>query len=271
MRRGYIELARKGFQPGPDPRFHFASAGQRRALAAIGCGMARNHGVVVITGPAGCGKSMLVAHVLASCDAGRVAAAHLVGGAPRELPGILAATAGSRRCSLLLLDDVERCPPALVTALARAADRQARHGPAVQLVLLASSRAAPPIGSLATPVHHYEMPPLSCAEVPAYIEHRLILAGWSGEPGFSPGVRAALLRYAGGLPRQLNRVMRRLLLLAARDESRTIGMDLLQRAVDVPLQAAATSGMRRPVLSIGGDAPHGRPPIPDDLSHRAAA
>jgi len=61
--------------------------------------------------------------------------------------------------------------------------------------------------------HHLEA--MDAGEVGPYIEHRLSHVGWSGNPSFDQRVYAELAKATGGIPRRINQIMARLLLLGA--------------------------------------------------------
>jgi type II secretory pathway predicted ATPase ExeA len=60
--------------------------------------------------------------------------------------------------------------------------------------------------------------PMDRAETEAYIVHRLQTAGWRGDPSFSDDAFDAIHQYTGGIPRKINILCDRLLLLGRLDE-----------------------------------------------------
>ena len=61
--------------------------------------------------------------------------------------------------------------------------------------------------------HHLEA--MERGEVEPYIVHRLELVGWNGNPQFDQRVFAELYAASGGIPRRVNQIANRLLLLGA--------------------------------------------------------
>jgi len=53
------------------------------------------------------------------------------------------------------------------------------------------------------------------AETGAYIDHRLRKAGWRLDPALAPDCAPAVHRHSGGIPRRINTLMSRLLLLGS--------------------------------------------------------
>ena len=74
--------------------------------------------------------------------------------------------------------------------------------------------------------HHLDA--MEPSEIGAYIEHRLACVGWQGNPAFDPRVYADLAKATGGVPRRVNQVVNRLLLMAAIEQRQTIDATLLQ-------------------------------------------
>jgi type II secretory pathway predicted ATPase ExeA len=64
--------------------------------------------------------------------------------------------------------------------------------------------------------------PMNEAETESYILHRLKIAGWRDDPSFSDDAFAAIYRYAGGIPRRINVLCDRLLLLGHLDEKHAL-------------------------------------------------
>jgi hypothetical protein len=66
---------------------------------------------------------------------------------------------------------------------------------------------------------------LNAADTRSYIEHRLNRAGWMGDPGLSDGAFEEIHRHSGGIPRRINSLCSRLLLLAYLEESHAIDQE----------------------------------------------
>lgn len=64
MYEKFYNLAARPFQLSPDPRFFFASAGHKRALAYLRYGIKQGEGFIIVTGNVGTGKSTLVSMLL---------------------------------------------------------------------------------------------------------------------------------------------------------------------------------------------------------------
>jgi hypothetical protein len=64
----------------------------------------------------------------------------------------------------------------------------------------------------------YHLGPMDVDETRAYIEHRLATVGWRGDPSFSDDAHAAVFAYSGGIPRKVNTLMDRVLLMGYLEE-----------------------------------------------------
>jgi len=59
---------------------------------------------------------------------------------------------------------------------------------------------------------------MDAAETEAYITHRLQTVGWKNDPSFSEDAFAAIYHHTGGIPRRINLLCDRLLLMGFMDE-----------------------------------------------------
>jgi hypothetical protein len=64
----------------------------------------------------------------------------------------------------------------------------------------------------------YHLRPLDRQEVQAYIEHRLVLVGWKKDPAIGDEAYDAIFKASGGIPRRINNLCDRLMLLGALGE-----------------------------------------------------
>jgi hypothetical protein len=77
----------------------------------------------------------------------------------------------------------------------------------------------------------YEISPLSYAETRAYIQHRCVVAGGGGRPLFTPPAVNAVHAYAAGIPRLINMVCDRALLIGYGEEQPRITRRIVRQAV----------------------------------------
>jgi type II secretory pathway predicted ATPase ExeA len=78
--------------------------------------------------------------------------------------------------------------------------------------------------------HHLE--PMEKGEIEPYIVHRLEKVGWDGNPAFDQRVFLELYDASGGIPRRVNQIANRLMLLGAVEERTRIDSAMLKAVLD---------------------------------------
>lgn len=254
-------LTGRPFQLTPDPRFYFESATHRKAMSYLGYGLAQGEGFIIITGEIGAGKSTLVAHLMQTVDKARLTAAQIVttqlkgddllhmvassfgvATAGLDKTGTLAAiehflhteARAGRRC-LLVVDESQNLPMSALEELRMLSNFQLGSHPLLQIFLLgqpefrAMVHGAPGLEQLRQRIiatHH--LGAMELHEVQPYVEHRMKLVGWTGRPAFADDVWARLFAETGGIPRKVNMLINRVLLMAAVDDRDTIDAALVE-------------------------------------------
>ncbi len=239
------------FQLTPDPQFYFESVSHKKAMSYLGYGLAQGEGFIVITGEVGAGKSTLVAHLMERIDPAALTVAQVVTTAldDAEVVHVVAQAFGlaveghdkagalgaierflqdearaGRRC-LLIVDECQNLDLTALEELRMLSNFQLGSHPLLQSLLLGQPEFRrtvaqhPGLEQLRQRIiasHHLEA--LDAGEVEHYVRHRLGHVGWTGRPGFEDGLLDALYRHTGGIPRRVNQVMNRLLLLGAIEE-----------------------------------------------------
>jgi general secretion pathway protein A len=267
MYEAFYRLQTKPFRLSADPRFFFPSRGHRRAVAYLAYGAHEGEGFIVITGEIGAGKTMLAATL-----AQRLAPKNLVLGqimstrlGPDDLVRMVAAAFGLPQhdskavlldrlgqflltCSqqgkraLLIVDEAQNLPSMSVEELRMLSNFVQGGRPLLQTFLLGQPEfrrtlQSPDMEQLRQRViASYHLGPLDQGETEAYILHRLKVAGWQGDPSFSPDTFAAIHENSGGIPRRINTLCERLMLMGSLDKKHGF------TAVDV---SAVTDEMRQ--------------------------
>lgn len=246
----YYGFSGRPFQLTPDPAFYFESATHRKAMSYLGYGLAQGEGFIVITGDIGAGKTTLVGHLMATIDPRRLTAVQIVstqvGGDDMlrltaeafgiasdgvdkaqllvRMEAMLHANARAGKRSLLIVDEAQNLSTAALEELRMLSNFHLGGQPLLQIFLLGQPEFRRTITGEARleqlrqrviATHHLE--PMQPDEVAPYIEHRLRLVGWTGNPRFAPDAYALLARESGGVPRRLNALVSRVLLLGAID------------------------------------------------------
>ena len=256
----FYGLTGRPFQLTPDPEFYFESATHRKALSYLGYGLAQGEGFIVITGEIGSGKSTLVAHLMNKIDPAQMTVGHVVtsnlDGA--ELVHVVAQSFGldieghdkasalgaiedflheearaGRRC-LLVVDESQNLSIEALEELRMMSNFQLGSHPLLQQLLLgqpefkevlATSQSLEQLRQRVIAAHH--LGPMGSDELQPYIEHRLGCVGWQGNPAWDQRVFAEMYQATGGIPRRVNQVATRLLLLGAVEQRTRIDSAML--------------------------------------------
>ena len=263
MYEEFYNLTGKPFQLSPDPSFFFGSRGHKRAMAYLEYGVEQAEGFIVITGEVGAGKTTLVRNLFDGLDRNQVIAAQLVS-TQLEADDMLRAVCSAfglefrgnkaerllalesyllecqrkgKRC-LLVVDEAQNLPPAAVEELRMLSNFQTSNGSLLQSFLVGqpefrSTLQSPSMRQLRQRViATYHLGPLDQEETRGYIEHRLQRVGWQNDPEFSNEAFEALHEYADGVPRRINTVCDRLLLMAFLEELHFIDSDTVQEVIN---------------------------------------
>ncbi|MBU2341506.1 MAG: XrtA-associated ATPase [Alphaproteobacteria bacterium] len=265
MYEQYYGFSERPFQLTPDPAYFFESITHKKALSYLGYGLNQGEGFIVITGEVGSGKSTLVAHLKEKLDADRMSVGEVVTSAldgeemihvaarsfgldveGRDKAAALAAiehflheeARNGKRC-LLIVDESQNLSIGALEELRMLSNFQLGAHPLLQTLLLGQPEfkrllaGSPELEQLRQRViaaHHLE--PMQPGEIEPYVRHRLEHVGWDGNPELDRGIFTKLHRATGGIPRKINQVMTRLLLLGAVEEQAVIESDMLQSVIE---------------------------------------
>ena len=245
MYEAFYGLSSKPFQLNPDPNFFFGSKQHRRAKAYLEYGVSRNEGFIVITGEIGAGKTTVLRSLIEGLSGSNVVAGHLVttqlgaedtlrmvgaafGFRVKDVPKsellitleafLISQTSKGKRC-LLVVDEAQNLTPKAVEELRMLSNFQFGNQALLQSFLIGQPEfreilQRPEMEQfrqrVAATCH---IGPLDREETEQYVLHRLKCSGSNGKPTFGPGVFDAVYRASGGIPRRVNSVCDRLLLL----------------------------------------------------------
>lgn len=260
----FYGLTGRPFQLTPDPQYYFESATHRKALSYLGYGLAQGEGFIVITGEVGAGKSTLVSHLMQSVDKARLTAATIVtsqldgldmvhmaaesfgidtrgldkASTLKSIENFLHAEARTGRRCLLVVDEAQNLSVDALEELRMLSNFQLGSSALLQIFLLGQPefrdlvRDSADLEQLRQRViatHHLE--PMDASEVEPYIVHRLARAGWSGNPQITADAYVALFNETGGVPRKLNTLMNRVMLMGAVEQVNVLDGSLVEAVI----------------------------------------
>jgi general secretion pathway protein A len=283
----FYALSGRPFQLTPDPAFYFESLTHRKALSYLGYGLAQGEGFVVITGEVGAGKSTLVAHLMSTIDPARLTAAQIVTSKldGEELVHVVAQAFGllieghdkatalgaiegflheearaGRRC-LLIVDESQNLSISALEELRMLSNFQLGSHPLLQTLLLGQPEfretlhehdQLEQLRQRVIAAHHLDA--MESTEVQPYIEHRMKCVGWEGNPAFDQRVFAEIYSASGGVPRRINQIVNRLLLLGAVDKRTRIDGAMLSQVLSELTEDGTLSLHRKANKQAGQDA-----------------
>ena len=249
MYEAFYNFRAKPFQLSPDPRFFFSSKGHRRAMAYLEYGVHQGEGFIVITGEIGAGKTMLARTLARKLESQNLVMAQVVStqleaddivrmvaaefGLPhqdskavllRKLEEFLLACHKQGKRALLLVDEVQNLPPRSVEELRMLSNFQCEEKSLLQSFLLGQPEfrrtlQSPSLEQLRQRViASCHLGPIASEETEAYIVHRMRTVGWRGDPSFTADAFDAIHRNTGGIPRKINLLCDRILLMGRLDK-----------------------------------------------------
>ncbi len=250
MYEDFYHLRAKPFQLSPDPSFFYGSKGHKRAMSYLEYGLHQGEGFIVITGEVGAGKTTLVRNLFKKLQGENVVAAQLVStqldaddmlrmvaaafGLPHEennkatllkrLENFLVNCQNLGKRALLIVDEAQNLSPRAVEELRMLSNFQSQEKSLLQSFLLGQpefryTMASEGMQQLRQRVTaSYHLGPMDRQETREYIEHRMRTVGWNHDPNFTNDAFAGIYDYAAGIPRKINTLCDRLLLMGYLEE-----------------------------------------------------
>ena len=283
MYESFYGLSSKPFQLSPDPNFYFGSKQHRRAKAYLDYGVLRNDGFIVITGEIGAGKTTLLRGLLDSLNRSNVVIGNLVttqldaedtlrlvgaafGVRVKDLPKsellmsleafFVNQASQGKRC-LLIVDEAQNLTARAVEELRMLSNFQFGNQSLLQTFLVGQPEFR---GILQRPEMEQfrqrvaatcHIGPLDEDETQRYIEHRLKCAGSTGKPSFEADACPAIFKASGGIPRRINSLCDRLLLLGFMSGKTHLALADVEEALR-DISQEAESGKPVPPGGVGG-------------------
>ncbi len=256
----------------PDTSFAFSAHGHQEALNTLLLSLQCGEGFVKITGEVGTGKTLLCRRLLQSLGDGVVTAYlpnpnlepqtlllalaeelrigdvgdldqyHLL----RRINHALLEFARQGKRVVLCIDEAQAMPLATLEALRLVSNLETEKRKLLQIVLfgqpeLDEKLSDPSVRQLLQRISfHHRLDGLGREEVALYLQHRLRVAGYRGDPVFSGAAVRGLCRASRGTPRLINILANKSLLAVFGEGKQTV------RFRHVRIAAKDTEGARSP-------------------------
>ncbi|HEV8717365.1 MAG TPA: AAA family ATPase [Candidatus Binatia bacterium] len=251
------------FRLTPDPDYLFLSANHQEALGHLLFGISEGSGVVVITGEIGAGKTTLLRTLVRDLDAQTIVAyifnpalsalellqtinADL--GLPAtstskkdlidELNHFLLEQQAAGRRVVVIVDEAQDLEPSVLEQLRLLSNLETERVKLLQIILVGQPElrailARPELAQLDQRVTlRWHLGPLNAEETGAYVRHRLRVAAATRETvHFTPAAFRLIYRFSRGVPRLINVLCHRALLIGFTREARKIGWKIMRQAM----------------------------------------
>ena len=231
----FFGLREQPFGVTPDPRFLYLSAAHREALASLYYGIEASRGFLGLIAKPGMGKTTILFHLLEKFrNSARTAFLFQTQCNSREFMRLLLSELGyedngqdfvrmheefNRRLLrearagnrfIVVIDEAQNLEPTVLETVRLLSDFETPQAKLMHIILagqpeLADKLASPSLSQLrqrVSIVHGLE--PLPPWEIHNYIEHRLRIAGYQGEPLFAADAYHAIADFTEGIPRNVN-------------------------------------------------------------------
>lgn len=255
-------LLEQPFGVTPDPTYLYPSRTHSEALASLSSGIKADRGFLVLVAEPGMGKTTLLYQLLQELrDSARTAYLFFTQCDSREflryvldelgintqgmglvamhakLNAILFDEMLAGRRFVLVLDEAQNLGESVLETVRLLSNFETHHAKLLQIVLagqpgLAAKLAKPELAQLRQRIAVLcHLQPLTAAETARYVEHRLKVAGYWGEPLFAPDALELIAKQSEGIPRNINNICYNSLSVAHDRGHKTITSEIVQEAL----------------------------------------
>jgi general secretion pathway protein A len=247
MYAAYFGLKENPFNLSPEPRYLFLSEQHRDALNCLIYGIKEKKGFVLISGGIGLGKTTICRSLLGSLDDSvetalifntAVSDIELLETVVKEygvtiknklktkkiyidaLNNFLLGNFAAGKTAVLLIDEAQNLSHGVLEQIRMLSNLETETEKLIQIILigqpeLANTLMLPALRQLNERITvRYDLKPLFPSEVRNYIEHRLKIAEGPGSLKFTKGAFNLIYKFSEGIPRRINALCDRALLIA---------------------------------------------------------
>ncbi|MEA2038967.1 MAG: AAA family ATPase [Thermodesulfobacteriota bacterium] len=264
MYTSFFGFKENPFDLTPDPQYLFLSHYHKEALDHLLYGINERKGFIVITGGIGTGKTTLCRALLNYLDDSTKSALIFsafisdtellktinqefgintgpAAGTKKDyldaLNGFLIDTFRRGGNAVLLIDEAQNLSHNVLEQIRMLSNLETEKEKLLQIVLMGQSElkgvlAAPSLKQLNERITiRYDLSPLDREDVPGYVNHRLMVAGGSGNPVITNAAYKKVYSYSRGNPRRINAAFDRALLIAYAKGKNTISKKIVGKAI----------------------------------------
>ncbi len=256
----YYGFNEKPFTLTPNPRFIYLSKNHKEAIAHLLYGINNHCGFIELIGEVGSGKTTVLRTLLSQrsyrsalifnpCQTrvellrsinheyGLDSSSEYANELLEELTRFLLEENSRGITVVLVVDEAQNLTPNMLEQLRLISNLETEDDKLIQIVLsgqpeLATLMDLPKLRQLNQRISvRYWLQPLSMNETGSYIRHRMVVAGDTGGVSFTPLALRIIHFYARGLPRLINNLCDRALLIGYGNEQRRISVPIVMQAI----------------------------------------
>jgi general secretion pathway protein A len=278
----YFGFDEKPFTLTPNPRFMYLSSNHREAFAHLLYGINNHYGFIELVGEVGTGKTTILRTLLAQLNDETYRTAlifnpclsgvellrsinhefdlpcaseysnELLG----ELNRFLLSESEKGRTVVLVIDEAQNLQRDVLEQIRLISNLETENDKLIQIILVGQPELEdilerPDLRQLNQRIAvRYKLEAMSRSETRSYIRHRMGVAGETGGVAFSDTACKLIFLYSRGVPRMVNILCDRALMIAYGDERRLITSTIITRAIREILHFPKTRRLSRILIII---------------------